>query len=209
MAVFFSSEVSQRSYNFRFCVALDCWINLSNIRGLARDIQCCIFVNQKVIHLYILDIEECAAGKDNCHINANCNNTKGSFYCTCHHGYSGDGVTCAGKYYDCVILRIFHVFMIPWPQGFLPNTFRCKWVSSKFDIRTISPSYPQLSHWCQLYQHQRFILLRMPYRILWRWTYVCWWVKCPLFLKFNQENSVTLTTHLNSSVPLQQRYCFN
>ncbi|KAL9972835.1 hypothetical protein ACROYT_G019215 [Oculina patagonica] len=30
----------------------------------------------------------------NCHFDANCSNTKGSFYCTCHVGYSGDGVTC-------------------------------------------------------------------------------------------------------------------
>ena len=43
------------------------------------------------------DIQECATNTDNCHGDANCTNTKGSFYCTCHHGYTGDGVTCNGE----------------------------------------------------------------------------------------------------------------
>lgn len=55
---------------------------------------------------YILDVSECqteslaphhSSYAHNCHGDANCTNTKGSFYCTCHHGYSGDGVICAGK----------------------------------------------------------------------------------------------------------------
>lgn len=33
----------------------------------------------------------------NCHADANCTNTKGSFYCTCLSGYSGNGVDCAGR----------------------------------------------------------------------------------------------------------------
>ena len=31
-------------------------------------------------------------------VNAYCNNTVGSFNCTCNSGYTGNGTTCAGKY---------------------------------------------------------------------------------------------------------------
>ena len=40
------------------------------------------------------DEDECAAGTDNCDVNATCTNTPGSFLCVCNDGYSGDGVTC-------------------------------------------------------------------------------------------------------------------
>ena len=47
--------------------------------------------------LFSQDIEECQTNADNCHVDANCTNTKGSFFCTCHTGYSGNGVTCVGE----------------------------------------------------------------------------------------------------------------
>ncbi len=40
-----------------------------------------------------VDIDECAAGTDNCHEFADCSNTTGSFYCTCKTNYSGNGVS--------------------------------------------------------------------------------------------------------------------
>ena len=44
----------------------------------------------------IADIDECMAATDNCD-NANCDNTIGSFTCSCNQGYSGNGVNCVGK----------------------------------------------------------------------------------------------------------------
>lgn len=44
----------------------------------------------------IVDVNECTEATDNCHDDATCTNTKGSFACTCNQGYSGNGVSCAG-----------------------------------------------------------------------------------------------------------------
>lgn len=47
---------------------------------------------------FILDVDECIDQTDNCDVNAFCNNTVGSFNCTCVSGYSGNGTTCVGEY---------------------------------------------------------------------------------------------------------------
>ena len=44
------------------------------------------------------DIVECASSELNqCHPQATCANTDGSFTCTCNEGYAGDGRICEGK----------------------------------------------------------------------------------------------------------------
>ncbi|XP_068736574.1 uncharacterized protein [Montipora capricornis] len=40
------------------------------------------------------DVDECTASLPVCHENATCNNTLGSYQCTCKAGYAGDGKTC-------------------------------------------------------------------------------------------------------------------
>jgi hypothetical protein len=49
-----------------------------------------------IMFLYYLDTNECLQDSP-CHANATCNNTEGSYLCTCDPGYSGDGFTCNGK----------------------------------------------------------------------------------------------------------------
>lgn len=53
-----------------------------------------------MLHLaYLLsDVNECDEGTDDCHVDADCMDTIGSYLCTCSLGYSGDGIdNCTGK----------------------------------------------------------------------------------------------------------------
>lgn len=53
-----------------------------------------------------IDLNECILGTQNCHTQATCNNTIGSFTCKCNSGYSGNGVSCTGILY-------FSFFFLP------------------------------------------------------------------------------------------------
>ena len=44
-----------------------------------------------------IDIDECSASIRVCDVNANCQNTPGSYVCSCKAGFTGDGKTCAGE----------------------------------------------------------------------------------------------------------------
>ena len=57
----------------------------------------CIFLHCYKYLSVIVDIDECAIELDNCHENATCNNTFGSFECICNSGFDGDGVNCTSK----------------------------------------------------------------------------------------------------------------
>ena len=64
---------------------------------------------------FFADIDECVKNLDNCDINAQGNNTDGSFVCMCNTGYSGNGLTCiAGKIIvfviETVLLNLFFLF---------------------------------------------------------------------------------------------------
>ena len=46
---------------------------------------------------YFADIHECDTGKHQCDSHAFCNNTKGSYNCTCKPGHFGNGFNCTGN----------------------------------------------------------------------------------------------------------------
>ena len=46
----------------------------------------------------LLDINECTTNAHNCDANTFCNNTGGSYNCTCSPGYTGNGTSCTGIY---------------------------------------------------------------------------------------------------------------
>ena len=52
----------------------------------------------------VTDVNECANNNGNCHSQAKCTNTPGSFTCTCLDGYSGDGITCSGDEWTITVL---------------------------------------------------------------------------------------------------------
>ena len=65
---------------------------------------CCIvkeFMDQYLDRIHIFchaDINECMVDdSNNCHENAQCINTAGSYSCSCNPGYTGDGVNCTSK----------------------------------------------------------------------------------------------------------------
>ena len=58
------------------------WDDITSLLSLAIDLMT----------FPLVDINECEIQTDDCHKNANCNDTGGSFDCTCLDGYEGDGV---------------------------------------------------------------------------------------------------------------------
>ena len=60
--------------------------------------------------LLSIDINECELETDNCHINADCTDTIGSFECTCNSGFEGDGVNCTSTSHSWKCHYYFSVY---------------------------------------------------------------------------------------------------
>ena len=56
-----------------------------------------VFKHSVFLFSLFSDINECNASAKVCDVNANCQNTLGSYLCSCKAGYSGNGETCKGR----------------------------------------------------------------------------------------------------------------
>ena len=53
-------------------------------------------INSNTAQVIITDVDECNSTTNTCDANAVCENTQGSYTCTCKSGYTGDGGECTG-----------------------------------------------------------------------------------------------------------------
>ena len=99
----------------------------------------CVFV-------LVADIDECSSGHG-CHNSATCQNTVGSYTCTCINGYTGDGINCTGTWCTDVENLISQFFSIsvykklPYTSSFESITF----YSCNFCCKKKSPIFPSKS----------------------------------------------------------------
>ena len=75
----------------------------SSISFLSPTLVTTKFLFNFFIHVLfsIVDEDECKSSETNeCGLNALCNNTEGSYVCSCVSGYQGDGRNCTGEHYS-------------------------------------------------------------------------------------------------------------
>ena len=66
-----------------------------------------------------IDINECKEGLHGCHVNAICNNSAGSYNCTCKPGFIGDERNnCKGKV--VIVVAFFHYKKSPFESFTAP-----------------------------------------------------------------------------------------
>ncbi|XP_078380532.1 uncharacterized protein LOC144663449 isoform X2 [Oculina patagonica] len=90
------------------CAKAKCPVNARCSSDFENDTYLCACLtgfagnNCEVFHLcYSLDVNECKDGLHGCHSNATCNNTIGSYNCTCKPGFHGNGRNSCEVLFQC------------------------------------------------------------------------------------------------------------
>ena len=94
---------------------LNLFAGIIDSRGLVVSQSFCPSVSLSAAQPYFfffLDVDDCTEMTDNCDINAYCNNTVGSFNCTCNFGFTGNGTTCAGKYDTLLSMKVAFILSL-------------------------------------------------------------------------------------------------
>ena len=78
-----------------------------------------LFIFSYCYDLLTADVDECAIGNHNCHDDATCYNTEGSYTCSCNIGYTGNGSFCTRKFIYALIITA-----IASNLTFFAHTFR-------------------------------------------------------------------------------------
>lgn len=90
-----------------FCSIVDCK-NYSMENIPLSLVQRLFFLTKPSWYHIVPDVDECASPETNeCHLNAVCTNTEGTYVCRCKKGFSGDGKNCTGK-----IPKVFRLFFM-------------------------------------------------------------------------------------------------
>ena len=80
------------------CSSADCGANgLCLVLGDSHRCSCMPGFESSGEEFSCNDLDECSAGQNDCHSDADCSNTPGSFTCACKSGFMGDGRQCMGK----------------------------------------------------------------------------------------------------------------
>ena len=66
--------------------------------------QLILFTHTGLLYTLSTDINECISGSAECHDNATCTNTDGSYECTCDTGFTGDGFNCTSEIEVCIFV---------------------------------------------------------------------------------------------------------
>ena len=70
---------------------------------------------------FTTDIDECSAEPNPCDENADCVNIDGSFSCTCKEGFTGDGKTCQGAFFQFFSFRPLFRNLKYWKEDHYPR----------------------------------------------------------------------------------------